>query len=223
MKMSKKEGRAVLLAAIVSAFAAGGANANAVYTYTGNHFTNFSTPPDSTSSFYTTSDFVTLTLTLTAPLSDNLNLVSIIPQVVDLFVSDGQFDYSLSSRPFTLLNHPVLEFSTNATGDITNWDVRLFAAPTTLNSEIDTSTNFDRGQLRCSSIGGLTCTGSNTNSPGAWTAAVPAPTIGAGIPGFVAACGGLLVWWRIHRLCGNLASLHRTARSLANPPHTSRV
>jgi len=191
----------VLLAAIVSTFGAGGTHADAIYTYTGNHFTTV----DNFSPFsgYTTADFVTLTLRLTAPLADNLNLVSITPEVVDFFASDGLMSYGLASFPFTLLNFPTLEFSTNATGDITNWAVRLTAAPSISGSVIQTfntpTQTFDEGENSLLCRPG--CSGSNTNSPGTWNA-VPAPTIGAGIPGLVAVCGGVLVWWRIRRLCG---------------------
>jgi len=96
MNMSKKEGRAVLFATIVSTFGAGGANANAVYTYTGNDFTTVTPSP----SRYTSSDFVTLTLTLTAPLADNLKLVSIIPKVVAFTISDGVMNYGSGGFPF---------------------------------------------------------------------------------------------------------------------------
>jgi len=198
MKVSKKEGKAVLLAAIVSTFGAGGANANAVYTYTGNDFTTVTPSP----SRYTTSDFVTLTLTLTAPLADNLNLVSIIPEVVAFTISDGVMSYGSGGFPFTLMNGAILDFSTNASGDITNWAVSLTAAPSVSGSNIqthNTSTQIsDHAQIALGCFG--FCTGSNTNSPRSWTA-VPAPTIGAGIPGLVSACGGLLVWWQIRRRC----------------------
>jgi hypothetical protein len=90
---------AVLLAAIVSTFGAGRANADAIYTYTGNDFTTVTPSP----SVYTTSDFVSITLRLNEPLADNLNLVSIILAVVDFTVSDGFFSYDLAEFPATLL------------------------------------------------------------------------------------------------------------------------
>src|SRR5262245_43245176 len=89
MKMSKKEGMAILVAAMVSTFGAGGANANVVYTYTGNDFTTVTVPPGS--SFYTTSDFLTITLTLTGPLAANLNLASVIPEAVSYSFGAGNF------------------------------------------------------------------------------------------------------------------------------------
>jgi hypothetical protein len=201
MKMSK--GMAIVVVAMVSTFGAGGANADAIYTYTGNDYTTV-TPPPPLSSVYTTSDFVTLSLTLTAPLAGNLNLVSIIPEVVFFTISDGFFSYDLRSRPFTLMESPILQFSTDATGNITNWAVSLIAAPSILFSTIQTydtpTQTFDNAVIKC---GFGACTGSNTNSPGIWTssAAAPAPTIGAGIPGLMVGCG-LLVWWRIRRPCG---------------------
>jgi hypothetical protein len=196
----------VVLAAMVSFFGAAGASADAIYSYTGNDFTTASAP-------YTTSDFVSLTLTLSAPLPDNANLVNVVPDVVSFHVSDGVFSYTFPVEfPATLMQSPVLDFSTDATGNIIEWAVRLIAAPSNSGSTIqtfNTSTQiFDEGELLGLAFCNPStsdCSGSNTNSPGTWTT-VPAPTVVAGIPGLVAVCGGLLVWWGIRRPWGSARS-----------------
>jgi hypothetical protein len=211
MKMSKKEGMAILVAAMASTFGAGSANANAVYTYTGNDFTTF-TSTTTFPSAYTTSDFLTITLTLTAPLTANLNLASVLPEAVSVVYSDGVISAgnSLNGLP----PFPTLEFSTNSTGDITNWMVQVPAAPNREGASIQTvntpTQTFDSARIDAGICGAPVsgCTGSNMNSPGIWTlsAAVPGPTIGGGIPGLAFACGGLLVWWRIRRTRGGCSA-----------------
>jgi hypothetical protein len=189
MKMSK---RAILVTAIVSTFGVAGANANqifdeaqearafnfasnanspgiwtssgAVYTYTGNDFT-------SVTGAYTTSDFLTLTLTLTAPLADNLNMQSTASTNWSYY--DGLGMRTFADFPLTYLNNGVnVQFSTDSAGNITNWAISIVPAQT------------DSGL-----------------SIGTYDTPVPGPTIGAGIPGIIVACSGLLVWWRTRRPC----------------------
>ena len=91
------------------------------YTYTGKDFTTASSP-------YTTSDRITGTLVLSAPLPDNLTSVT---------DEDGKvlsFTFKDGVQTLTLLNTSALdsttffEFGTSSTGAITSWRVQVILA-----------------------------------------------------------------------------------------------
>jgi hypothetical protein len=116
MKMSKRAGLAVVVAAAVSAWSVTVANASAVYTYAGNNFTSADAP-------YSTSDYLTISLTLSAPLGDNFSLAYVTPT-----------SYSLSNGLITITNTndlpapngyqtPFFALSTDSNGNILNWGI----------------------------------------------------------------------------------------------------
>jgi MYXO-CTERM domain-containing protein len=160
------------------------AHAHVILTYTGNDFTFFIVP-------YTSTDKVTASITLANPLGDNLNLAPVTPRVFSL--SDGvrtlsEVDPSISG---------IFEFSTNAAGMITEWDVEasrtggpanFIATQDVPGMIIDIAVLIPVGSHM----------GSVLNDPGVWTAssaAVPEPptvsVLGAGLLGL-----GLLWWHR---------------------------
>ena len=82
------------------------------YRYTGNPFTDVSGP-------YTTSDFVTAMVTLAGPLGANMPLTEVTPTAFTL--SDGVQTISNTTPDLST----ILQFATNARGEITVWDVEV--------------------------------------------------------------------------------------------------
>jgi hypothetical protein len=127
-----------------------------MYQYTGNHFTDVS-------GLYTTSDFVTATITLAGPLGANENFTQVTPIVFKL--SDGlQIITETESPP----GFSFFVFSTDASGFITDWHVDVstifgaFAGIDTVNNTV-TGSISDAGFI--SGLGN----GFNMHRPGEWT------------------------------------------------------
>ncbi len=92
---------------------AGGAS---TYTYTGNPFTQVS-------GVYTTSDFLSGSFTASMPLAANLSNATIVPLITTFAFSDGVFTWSPAN---SYVNTAI--FSTDASGNITNWTLGLQGA-----------------------------------------------------------------------------------------------
>jgi len=120
------------------------------YQYTGNPFTRVNPP-------YTTSDFVTGTITLATPLGPNFNGD----------VSPIAYSFSDGVQTITTLPFPALfQFATGPTGNITQWLVAIRRTP---GSFIDTRSDPEpfSGVFDVGLFGGAV--GSNNGPPGAWS------------------------------------------------------
>jgi hypothetical protein len=162
------------------------AHANVILTYTGNNFTSFISP-------YTGTDKVTASITLAAPLGDNLSLGPVTPIAFSL--SDGV--QTITNQTPGLIDQ-TFSFATDAMGNISDWFVDVdFSSPT------GTGDIVTGGPTRPLDTAGITnasgnADASNSGMPGTWpgtTSAVPEPStvtvLGAGLLGL-----GLLRWRR---------------------------
>jgi hypothetical protein len=192
-----------------------GANASTIYTYTGNNLfpeLNF-TPPNGS---YDTSMSVTGSFTV----SDTFVLSHSPMQLGGINAFVESFSFSDGRNTITNLNATTANFivQLDGLGNITFWFVTLTHVeagfPDSEGSQswkIETNTVFDKGTfLECHHVAASSgCeifadVGRNFETPGTWSAstlpaAVPAPVVGAGLPGLMFVGGGLLAWSRRKR------------------------
>jgi hypothetical protein len=92
-------------------------HADTVYTYVGNDFDRF----DYANTSYSTSDFVSLSFDVAAPLAPNLSTQIVIP--TNYTVSDG-----VESLDPSMVSGSAFIFSTDASGNIIDWNL-VFEPP----------------------------------------------------------------------------------------------
>jgi hypothetical protein len=188
MRHYKQIGLSVLVASGLTALGAAHTTADTIYTYTGNPFTNVSSP-------YTTNDFISGSFVLATPLGNNVPLTNITP--TSFSFSDG---IHTVSSPLD----PIVRFfiQTDANAHPSAWDISVEAASPpspfdllnlhTFNMPISPQAIDSAILARSGSVDAFAF---NNESPGTWVV-VPGPTIGSGLTGIILAGGGLLAWWR---------------------------
>jgi hypothetical protein len=187
------------LAAGFAVLALGASAHAATYVYTGNDFNSFTEP-----SAYTTSDSVTGSITLASPLPDGVDTFNLVPSAD---IQSFSFSDGLQTLTNTNATGSSFAFETDASGNITFWQVTVFKG--TVASDSIATVNaptilgvFDDGVFQ-NSMGEI------QKMPGTWTLmssgapGVPEPTTWAMM---LAGFGGLGVAMRRRRKIADLAA-----------------
>jgi hypothetical protein len=166
--------------------------ANAIYTYTGNPFTNVQPT-------YTTADRVTVTMTLTNPLGPNLSASDVTPNLVALSMSDGLQTIDLTTPGLT---GTIATFSTDPSGNISLWNVALtldtgpfgnccsqIGTENDINPKDGTPIMQDDASAGNPPGSVFEALGSNSNAPGQWSVAPEPNTVALLLVGLVTMAG----------------------------------
>jgi hypothetical protein len=101
------------------------ARADAIYTYTGNPYTACGGFGSAVYTCDGTTPALSITFDIANPLADNLNLKNIANKLLSLTITDGTgLDITLANATSGLL-----EFSTDSSGDITDWSIDVSTTP----------------------------------------------------------------------------------------------
>ena len=165
------------------------ANANTFLTYTGNNFT-------AVGGVYTTSEHVTLTIELSAPLASNYT--GVLPNLVHWTANDGAQTIS-DTQPNSVIDPSANSITTDLNGLITKWKLEFATSSNFINHIFTTNDNFfppnfqqDSGEFLFPTPGFPPNFGHVNNNQGIWSgdgvAAVPLP---GALPLFATGLGAL--------------------------------
>jgi PEP-CTERM motif len=163
------------------------------YTYTGNHFDTFQN--SGTPQIYSSADFISGQFTVSSPLAPNMTVnapTSIAPSSYSF--TDGVHTFTAQNAPY-----PVLFFSTDSSGAITQWvlefDISEGGNDVNLQSRSEGPLNtFDMADILGFQPGlPIDVEATNQNSPGVWTETTSTPLAATPEPSTLALLGTGLV------------------------------